>query len=90
MLENDETVIAVEVKAKVNGKDVEKYLNWLEVLWDHRHKKNDNRKIIGAVAGAVFGEAEKKAVAEASLYVIEQAGDTMRIDVPDGFVPRKW
>ena len=24
------------------------------------------------------------------LYVIEQSGDTMKIDVPDGFVPKNW
>ena len=33
---------------------------------------------------------QMKATIEAGLYVIEQSGDTMRINVPDGFVPRKW
>ena len=45
---------------------------------------------MGAIAGAIFGSEEKKATIEAGLYVIEQTGDTMRINVPDGFVPRKW
>jgi len=90
LLENDETVMAIEVKSRVLGKDVEKHLHRLDVLREHRHKKNDTRKILGAVAGAIFGEAEKKAVAEAGFYIIEQTGDTMKINVPEGFVPREW
>lgn len=27
---------------------------------------------------------------EAGLFVIEQSGDTMKIDVPEGFQPREW
>ena len=90
LLQNDETVMAVEVKVKPMIKDVEHHIKRLEILRDHRRKKNDNRKIQGAIAGAVFGIAEKKAVIEAGLYVIEQSGDTMKIDIPDGFVPREW
>jgi len=90
LLENDETVMAVEVKAKVNAKDVEHHLKRLEILRDFRHKKNDRRKIRGGIAGAVFGEIEKKAVIEAGLYVIGQTGDTMTIEVPDGFIPGEW
>ena len=90
LLENGETVMAVEVKVKPLVKDVEHHIKRLEILRDCRRKKNDKRKIQGAIAGAVFGAEEKKAVAEAGLFVIEQSGDTMKIDVPDGFVPREW
>ena len=90
LLENGETVMAVEVKVEPAVKDVEHHINRLEILRDHRRKINDNRKIQGAIAGAIFGTAEKKATAEAGLYVIEQSGDTMKIDVPEGFVPREW
>ena len=90
LLENGETLMAVEVKARVAGKDVEYHLKRLEILRDYCHKKNDTRKILGAVAGAIFGETEKTAVAEAGFYVIEQTGDTMKINVPEGFVPREW
>ena len=90
LLENGETVMAVEVKVKPAVKDVEHHIKRLEILRDWRHKKNDHRKIQGAIAGAVFGSVEKKAVIEAGLYVIEQSGDTMEIDIPDGFIPRDW
>jgi hypothetical protein len=38
------------------------------------------------IAGAVFPMEMK----EAALYVIEQSGDTMKINIPKGFQPRDW
>ena len=90
VLENDDTLMAVEVKTKPEVKDVEHHIRRLEILRDNRRGFNDKRKIKGAIAGAIFGMEEKKAVIEAGLYVIEQSGDTMKIEVPDGFVPREW
>ena len=96
LLENDDTVMVVEVKATPKVKHVEEHIKRIEILRDHRRKRNerqnviDNRKVEGAIAGAIFGVEEKKATVEAGLYVIEQSGDTMKIEVPDDFVPRKW
>ena len=90
VLENGETIMALEVKTKPAIKDVEHHIRRLEILRDHRRGLNDRRRIQGAIAGAIFGPEEKKATVEAGLYVVEQSGDTMQIDVPDGFVPREW
>ena len=90
LFQNDDTVMAVEVKVRPAVKDVEHHIKRLEILRDWRRKKNDLRKIQGAIAGAVYGSVEKTAVIEAGLYVIEQSGDTMKIDVPDDFVPRDF
>ena len=96
LLENDDTVMVVEVKATPKVKHIEEHIKRIEILRDHRRKRNerqnviDNRKVEGAIAGAIFGVEEKKATVEAGLYVIEQSGDTMKIEVPDDFVPRKW
>ena len=57
---------------------------------ENRNRFNDNRKIMGAIAGAIFGTEAKKATLEAGLYVIEQSGDTMKMDIPDGFIPGEW
>ena len=38
----------------------------------------------------MFLPGAKQAVLEAGFYVIEQSGDTMRIDIPEGFVPKEW
>ena len=90
LLENGDCLMAVEVKAKPKMKDIEHHIKRLEILREHRDKKHDGRKIYGAIAGAVFGTEEKEASIAAGFYVIEQSGDTMKIDIPDGFVPSEW
>jgi hypothetical protein len=90
LLENGEYIIAIEVKATVRLKDVEHHIRRLEILREHREKKHDKRKIQGAIAGAIFGSAEKQAVREAGFYVLEQSGDTMKMDIPNDFVPREF
>ena len=91
LLENGEYIIAIEVKATVRLNDVEHHIRRLEILREHRDKKHEKpKKIQGAIAGAIFGSAEKKAVREAGLYVLEQSGDTMRMDIPGDFIPREW
>lgn len=90
LLENGETIMAVEIKAKPTLKHIEHHIKRLEILSDFRRKKNDRRKIQGAIAGAIFGVMEKKATLEAGFYVIEQSGDTVKIEIPESFSPRSW
>ena len=90
VLENHETIMAVEVKMQPLVKDMAHHIKRLELLRNDRDNVNDKRKIQGAIAGAIFGTDEKKAAIEAGFYVIEQSGDTMKIEVPEGFVPREW
>jgi hypothetical protein len=90
LLENGKTIMAVEVKTRPVIQDVEHHLKRLEILRDHRRGVNDLRKIQGAIAGAIYENDVKEAVREAGMYVIEQSGDTMKIDMPDGFIPREW
>ena len=90
ILENGKTIMAVEVKTRPVIQDVEHHIRRLEILHDHRRGINDMRKVQGAIAGAIYEDDVKKAVREAGLYVIEQSGDTMKIDMPDGFIPREW
>jgi hypothetical protein len=89
LLENDNYIIAIEVKVKPLVKDIEPHMKRLEILREDRDKEHDNKKILGAIAGAIFGQLEKKAVLEAGMYVLEQSGDTMRIEAPDG-KPHEW
>jgi hypothetical protein len=90
LLENGDIAIAVEVKAKPLYKDVDRHLERMEVLrrWADRH--NDKRKFLGAVAGAILPKEVRNYTLKAGFYVIEQTGDTVRIDTPDGFKPREW
>ncbi|MDR2258908.1 MAG: hypothetical protein LBE14_07150 [Treponema sp.] len=90
LLENGEYSIAVEVKSRPVEKDVAHQENRLGILREHKNRRNDRRKIRGAIAGAIFPEDVKAAAIEAGLYVVEQSGDTMKIAVPEGFTPRDW
>jgi hypothetical protein len=90
LLENGDVIIAVEVKSKPKIADIENFMRRLEILRGSKNRREDKRRIRGAIAGAVFKDLVKKAVLEAGLYVIEQAGDTMKIDVPEGFKPKEW
>ncbi|MCL2557563.1 MAG: hypothetical protein FWE09_03710 [Treponema sp.] len=90
LLENDRNVMAVEVKAKPRVDDMEKHAKRLETLRGYYAKRGDSRKIFGAIAGAVFGRAERKAALGAGFFVLTQSGDTMRMDIPDGFEPKAW
>jgi len=90
LLENDEYVVAIEVKTRPVERDVEHHTRRLEILREHRNKHHDSRIILGAIAGAIFPQEVKKLSLDAGLYVLEQSGDTMKIDVPEGFVPREW
>jgi hypothetical protein len=91
LLENGEDIIAIEVKAKVHLKDVEHHVRRLEILREHREKKRQEpKKIRGAIAGAIFGQAEKQAAIDAGFYALVQSGDTMKMDIPNNFVPREW
>jgi hypothetical protein len=90
LLENGETVMAVEVKSKPNNKDIKEHIERLQILRESRSRIEDKRKIEGAIAGAVFKDNVKTAARDAGLFVIVQAGDTMNIEVPEGWKPRAW
>jgi hypothetical protein len=91
LLENGECLMAVEVKSKPTEKDIAHHIGRLEILRDWRKKRQEKpKRILGAIAGAVFPKSLMEAVIEAGLYVIEQTGDTMQISVPEGFKPREW
>jgi predicted AAA+ superfamily ATPase len=88
LLENDAYSIGVEVKTKPSEKDVAEHIKRLEFLRSHKDKRGDHREILGAIAGAIMPEAVRQAALGAGLYVIEQSGDTVRIEEPQRI--RSW
>ena len=91
LLENGDYIIAVEVKADVRKNDIKHHVKRLEILRKHRNKKHkDPRKIRGAIAGAIFYPNVKEIALENGFYVLEQSGDTMKMDIPEGFKPKEW
>ena len=90
LLENGDYILAVEVKADVRKNDIEHHVKRLEIFRNYRNKHNDIRKIRGAIAGAIFDPNIKEMALENGLYVLEQSGDTMKMDIPEGFNPKEW
>ena len=90
LLENNDTVVVVETKGKVGIRDIKRQTEKMEAFREILDKKNDGRRLLGVMAGAVFGKEQKRLAGKAGLWVIVQTGDTMRMDIPDGFKPKEW
>jgi hypothetical protein len=90
LLQNAANMVAVEVKTKLLDKHIDEHIKWLEVLRAWADKHHDRRRIRGAVAGAIVPPGVRDYALDAGLYVIVQTGDTVKIDIPEGFVPRQW
>jgi len=90
VLENDDAVIAVEVKAKPNENDIKEHIERMEILRKFADRKQDRRKYYGAIAGAIMGDAIRRNIIQTGFYLIEQTGDTVQVTVPEGFTPHAW
>jgi ribosome-associated translation inhibitor RaiA len=89
-LENGECALAVEVKSQPRTEHINAHCKRMEKLRRYSDRRNDRRKLYGAVAGAVITENVRKYTLKKGLYLIEQSGDTVKIDASEGFTPRIW
>jgi hypothetical protein len=83
LLENGESIVGVEVKSKPAERDIEEHIERLGFLRRRKDELGDKREIRGAIAGAIMPEHVRRATLGAGLYVIEQSGDTVRIEEPE-------
>ncbi|MDR0764153.1 MAG: hypothetical protein LBE65_00980 [Synergistaceae bacterium] len=90
LMENGESSVGVEVKSKPSGRDVKDHARRLEILRRHKNSIGDKRKIYGALAGAIMTDSVRNLALKTGLYAITQTGDTVKIDVPEGFTPKAW
>jgi predicted AAA+ superfamily ATPase len=89
-LENGDFVMAVEVKSRPRKRDVEDHVKRMGILRSYLDQRNDGRKLLGAIAGAIVTKELRDTIIEQGFYVIEQSGDTVKIEPPTGFEPRIW
>jgi hypothetical protein len=89
-LENGEFAVAVEIKSRLRKRDVGEHIRRMEILRSYLDERNDQRKILGAVAAVVISRELREYVPEAGFYLIEPSEDTVKITMPDGFKPRIW
>ena len=90
LLENGDIVVAVEVKSKPLQKDVDDHVRRMEILRKRADLRHDDRKFQGAIAGAIMSDEIRNYAHKTGFYVIEQTGDTVRINIPEGFRARAW
>jgi hypothetical protein len=90
MLENGDYALVIEVKTQLNVSHVDEHVERMEKLRRYADDRRDGRKFLGAVAGAVVGENVKRYAQKRGFYVIQQSGDTVRVETPEGFKPREW
>ena len=90
LLENDECVIAVEVKAKPDIDDVKDHIERMKIVRRAADHKKCTKKYCGAIAGAIMDDSIRNYILKNGFYLIEQSGDTVIITIPEGFIPREW
>jgi hypothetical protein len=90
LLENGEYAMAVEVKTRLTTEDVQDHVKRMGILRRVADEHGDRRKYLGAVAGAVMDEGVQAYAAKNGFYVISPSGETVDIEIPEGFIPRIW
>jgi hypothetical protein len=90
LLENGDTILAMGVATNLTTADVEDHVKRMEKLRRYTDDRQYNRKLLGAVAGAIAADEAKGYAVKQGFFVLEQSGDTVKISVPEGFVPREW
>jgi hypothetical protein len=90
LLDYSDFVMAVGVTSQPTEEHVREHVQRMEVLWRYADEHGDGRKHIGAIAGAIINEQVRRYALKSGFYVIEQSGDTVKIDAPEGFKPKEW
>jgi phage-related tail protein len=90
-LENGDYVMAIEVKAQCEMRDINKHIERLEKIRKYMDERNDSRKILGGIAAGFISERLQQNAEEKGLYVMVPTGDSVKIiENPDNFKEGVW
>ena len=90
-LENGDSIMAVEVKAKLKQDNIDCLIKRLTKLSDFIKRRGDKRRVLGAVAGGIVPEHLLGYAHNRGLYVLVQSGESVSVaPLPQGFVPNEW
>ncbi|GHT18406.1 hypothetical protein FACS1894189_6290 [Planctomycetales bacterium] len=90
-LEDGDTAMLVEVKAKLEVEDVRRHIFRLEKFRRYADAKGDKRHFVAAVAGAAVSMNTIEFAHENGLYVIVQSGEAVKIlKPPKSFKVAVW
>jgi len=90
-LENGDYAMLVEIKTELSIEDINEHLARIEKIRKYMDARDENRKLVGAVAGGTVSGNVLIYAQRKGLYVIIQNGDSASIAaVPQGFKAREW
>jgi hypothetical protein len=89
ILEDDEYVVAIEVRSTLKVEDVNEHVEKL-IRFHEFFPRFKEQKLIGAVAGVVIEEEADKYAYRKDLFVITQTGETVKILNDKKFKPKLW
>ncbi|GHS98896.1 hypothetical protein AGMMS50276_21520 [Synergistales bacterium] len=92
MLENEEYVLAGEVKLQPDVCGVTEHVERMKKIRAYSDERGDTRKLIGAIAGAIFDDRVKERAQAAGFFVITASGENVDIEPsPEGWKPKtEW
>jgi hypothetical protein len=73
-LENNDTVMVVEVISVPTAEDISEHVERLRKIRTYAYLHNDNRIFLGAVAGMIINDKERDFALESGIFVIEPNG----------------
>ena len=90
-MENGEYAMIAEVKTTLTNDDINSQLRRIGRIREHMDARNDDRKLVGAVAASVVPENVLEYAHSKGLYVVIHSGDATTIAaLPFDFQAREW
>jgi hypothetical protein len=91
LLYSDTEVMAIETKSNLIIRDVKKHLERLDILRQHEDLVGiKDKKLVGAVVGAIVDKEVKDFALERGLYVVKIREEEGKLDVLEPESYRKW
>ena len=92
LLTNQQYIVLVEIKTKLNSHDVQEHLQRIEKVQKHPHKDFNwkNKTIIGCVAGITADDSAIKFAIKSGLFVLVQKGHLVEVVNDNPFKFKTW
>jgi hypothetical protein len=90
MLLNETIGVVVESKPTMTQSDIDEYETRMEILSHDPKSPFAYLKLHGARAFVKASKVEQQYARDKGFFVIELTGDTIKIDMPEGWTPKTW
>jgi hypothetical protein len=90
LLVNGTIAMAVETKTTMTIGDVDKHVNRLKLLRSAPNSLFANRTLYGAIAGVKMSKKARLRALINGFYVVELAGNTIKVNMPEDWKPKTW